>query len=82
MAEAKVDAPPLRLDDLAGYLAEGCRPPSQFKVGAEHEKFGFRPSTPAPVAYEGTDGIRGAAEGPDAVRLGGRLRSSAATARP
>ena len=57
MADAKLDAPPLRLEDLAGYLAAGCRAPSEFKVGAEHEKFGFRQSTLRPIPYEGADGI-------------------------
>ena len=63
MAEAKVDAPPLRLEDLAGYLAAGCRAPSAFKVGAEHEKFGFRQSTLRPIPYEGPDGVEALLKG-------------------
>ncbi len=57
MADAQVDAPPLKFEELAGYMSAGCRPPSAFKVGAEHEKFGFRQSTLRPIAYEGDDGI-------------------------
>ena len=68
MAEAKVDAPPLRLEDLAGYLAAGCRSPAAFKVGAEHEKFGFRQATLRPIPYEGDDGIEALLEG--MMRLG------------
>ena len=63
MVDAKVDAPPLSLDDLAGYLAAGCRPPSQFKVGAEHEKFGFRQADLRPIPYEGPDGIEALLKG-------------------
>ena len=63
MADAKVDAPPLRLEDLAGYLASGCRAPSEFKVGAEHEKFGFRQATLQPIPYEGPDGVEALLEG-------------------
>ena len=63
MVDAKMDAPPLSLDDLAGYLAAGCRPPSQFKVGAEHEKFGFRQSDLRPVPYGGDDGVEALLKG-------------------
>ncbi len=32
---------------LAAYLAAGCKPASQFRIGTEHEKFGFRwPGSP------------------------------------
>ena len=57
MADSKVDAPPLKLEDFAGYMATGCRPPADFKVGAEHEKFGFRQATLRPIPYGGDDGI-------------------------
>jgi glutamate--cysteine ligase len=30
------------LQDLAGYLAGGCKPSSEYRIGTEHEKFGFR----------------------------------------
>ena len=57
MADAKVDAPPLTQQDLAGYMAAGCRPKSDWRVGAEHEKFGFRLGSLEPVPYGGPDGI-------------------------
>ena len=63
MAEAKVDAPPLTFEELAGYMAAGCRPRSAFKVGAEHEKFGFRQETLRPIPYEGADGIEALLKG-------------------
>jgi glutamate--cysteine ligase len=58
MADACIDAPPLEAADLAAHLASGCKPPSAFRVGAEHEKFGFRLNGLHPVPYDGPDGIR------------------------
>ena len=49
--------------ELAAYLAAGCRPKAAFRIGTEHEKFGFRrPGSPfgpawASPAYE-PHGIR------------------------
>ena len=85
MSEAALDDPPLELADLAARLASGCKPPSAFRVGAEHEKFGFRLNTLEPVAYGGPDGIeallnglmrfgwRGVYEGPQAHYGGDRI---------
>ena len=47
---------------LAAYLAGGCKPPSAFRIGTEHEKFGFRATDHAPPAYEGA-GIRAMLDG-------------------
>ena len=57
MADTALDEAPLQLADLAGHLASGCKPPSAFRVGAEHEKFGFRLGSLEPVPYGGPDGI-------------------------
>ena len=57
MADAQADAPPLTLDDLAGAMAAGCKPKAAWRVGAEHEKFGFRQGSLRPVPYGGEDGI-------------------------
>ncbi len=43
--------------DLVGAMEKGCKPSSEFRVGAEHEKFGFRKADRAPVPYEGEAGI-------------------------
>ena len=32
---------PLTLEAMAGCLAEGAKPKEQWRIGAEHEKFGF-----------------------------------------
>ncbi len=63
MADAKVDAPPLTVQDLAGYLAGGCKPAADWRVGAEHEKFGFRQDTLRPIPYEGSGGIEALLKG-------------------
>ncbi len=54
---------PLEPADLAAYLASGCKPKERWRVGAEHEKFGFRQRSWAPVPYEGPDGIRAMLQG-------------------
>ncbi|HUF56619.1 MAG TPA: glutamate-cysteine ligase family protein, partial [Thermohalobaculum sp.] len=40
-------------DDLVGYLAAGCRPREQWRIGTEHEKFGYRLADHAPLPYDG-----------------------------
>jgi glutamate--cysteine ligase len=42
---------------LVEYLEAGCKPPSAWRVGTEHEKFVFRRSDLRRVPYEGPDGI-------------------------
>jgi len=58
------DATPIgHVRELAAYLAEGCKPASQFRIGTEHEKFGFDPARNfAAPAYE-NGGIRAMLEG-------------------
>src|ERR1700734_3215449 len=63
MGDAALQDTPLQLSELAEYLASGCKPMSQFRVGAEHEKFGFRADTLQPVPYEGPDGIEALLKG-------------------
>jgi glutamate--cysteine ligase len=52
---------------LADYIAAGCKPAEQFRIGTEHEKFGFRLADLATPPYEPGDGqpgsIRGLLEG-------------------
>lgn len=57
MAQTMTDDRPLTLEDLAGYFEKGCKPKSQWRVGAEHEKFGFHLSDHSTVEYEGEGGI-------------------------
>ena len=42
---------------LADWFAAGCKPPADFRIGTEHESFGFRRDSFAPPPYA-PDGIR------------------------
>ncbi|MEO8801968.1 MAG: glutamate--cysteine ligase [Rudaea sp.] len=44
-------------NQLVEYLASGGRPPAQWKIGTEHEKFGFRLDDLRPPTYAGERGI-------------------------
>ncbi len=48
---------------LVAYLEAGCKPERAFRIGTEHEKFGFHKDTLRPLAYEGPGGIRALLEG-------------------
>ena len=63
MGQAVVEDAPLTVEALAAYLAEGCKPPSAYRIGAEHEKFPFRTGSFEPVPYEGDAGIFAMLEG-------------------
>ncbi|MEM9270828.1 MAG: glutamate-cysteine ligase family protein, partial [Pseudomonadota bacterium] len=45
-------------DQLAEYLASGCKTPDQFRIGTEHEKFGYCTETHQPLPYEGARSIQ------------------------
>jgi len=64
MARDQVDLTPIeRRDELVAWIAQGIRPKSQFRIGTEHEKFGFTLEGHHPVPYEGPRGIRALLEG-------------------
>ncbi len=48
---------------LIDYLAAGEKPPADWRIGTEHEKFGFTWSDLRPLPYEGERGIRALLEG-------------------
>lgn len=43
--------------DLVAYLESGNKPRDAWRIGTEHEKFGFELDTLRPLAYEGSRGI-------------------------
>ncbi|XP_021291113.1 glutamate--cysteine ligase, chloroplastic [Herrania umbratica] len=43
---------PLTKEDLVAYLASGCKPKEKWRIGTEHEKFGFEFKTLRPMKYE------------------------------
>ena len=59
----EADATPITsVRQLAEYIAVGCKPKERFRIGTEHEKFGFRRTDLTPPPYE-PDGIRAVLEG-------------------
>jgi len=48
---------------LVAYLADGCKPPSDWRIGTEHEKFAYTADDLRPLSYEGPSGIRAVLEG-------------------
>ncbi len=47
------EGPPIEsFDQLAGYLEAGCKPKERWRIGTEHEKFGFTQDGHAPLPYE------------------------------
>jgi glutamate--cysteine ligase len=42
---------------LAQMMADGCKPKSDWRIGTEHEKFGFLTDTRAPLPYAGDRSI-------------------------
>ncbi|HKX56812.1 MAG TPA: glutamate-cysteine ligase family protein, partial [Xanthomonadales bacterium] len=45
-------------NDLLEYMASGSRPAAEWRLGTEHEKFGFTTGDLRPLPYEGERGIR------------------------
>ena len=59
----EADATPITsARQLAEYLAAGCKPRGAWRIGTEHEKFGFREGSLALPPYE-PDGIRAVLHG-------------------
>ena len=48
---------------LVEYIESGCKPPEDWRLGTEHEKFGFSVADLSPLRYEGDHGIRAILEG-------------------
>ena len=50
-------------DDMVGYLSSGCKPSEDWRIGTEHEKFGYCKDTLKPLPYDGPRSIRAVLEG-------------------
>ncbi len=48
---------------LVEYLSSGCRPKEDWRIGTEHEKFGYCKDTLKPLPYDGERSIRAVLEG-------------------
>ncbi|WP_108260509.1 glutamate--cysteine ligase [Mangrovicoccus ximenensis] len=51
------------MDQLAGYLESGCKPKEDWRIGTEHEKFGYCRDTLKPLPYDGPRSIKAILEG-------------------
>ena len=68
MARDTADTTPIEnRDQLAAHLESGCKPREEWRIGTEHEKFGFYKDGHSPVPYEGARGIRALLEGMQAL---------------
>jgi len=64
MADSEDSSRPLEtFEDLLPYFDAGPKPKSDWKIGTEHEKFGFYKGTHAPVPYAGDNGVRALLDG-------------------
>ncbi|MBI1417400.1 MAG: glutamate--cysteine ligase [Limimaricola sp.] len=52
-----------RHEQLAEYLASGCKPKESWRIGTEHEKFGYLEDTLMPLPYDGPRSIVAMFEG-------------------
>ena len=59
------DTPIASVKQLADHLAMGCKPRENYRIGTEHEKFGFSVATGRPPPYE-PGGIRAVLQGLEA----------------
>jgi len=50
-------------EQLAAYMASGCKPASDWRIGTEHEKFGYLTDTNAPLPYDGPRSINALFQG-------------------
>jgi len=60
---SEADAPLTTKAELVAYLETGSRPQAEWRIGTEHEKFGFNKADLGPLPYEGPQGIRAMLEG-------------------
>ena len=58
MAENGEKPPVESRDELVAYLESGCKPIVDWRIGTEHEKFGYHTEDCSPLPYEGERGIR------------------------
>jgi len=58
-----VSAPIGSRDDLVHHIELGCKPATDWRIGTEHEKFGFHRKTHRPLDYHGPSGVRAVLEG-------------------
>ncbi len=64
MARDTIDTTPIETTtELAATLSAGCKGPDDFRIGTEHEKFGFFVKDLTPIPYNGKRGVKTVLEG-------------------
>ena len=64
MARDTIDTTPIETTgDLAATLSAGCKSVENFRIGTEHEKFGFFTKDLMPIPYNGNRGVKTVLEG-------------------
>ncbi len=64
MAIETIDEPRVESrDELVKYLEDGNKPATDWRIGTEHEKFGFHTADYTPIPYEGESGVQAMLEG-------------------
>ncbi|MBF0162923.1 MAG: glutamate--cysteine ligase [Magnetococcales bacterium] len=53
----EMEGQPLDKDALIAWMEQGCKPSREWRIGTEHEKFGFDKRDLRPISYEGPNGI-------------------------
>ncbi|GAA0779083.1 glutamate--cysteine ligase [Roseibium denhamense] len=68
MARDTVDSTPVKtVADLAATLEAGNKPEEAFRIGTEHEKFGYCVNDLTPIPYEGEKGVKAVLEGMEKI---------------
>ncbi len=63
-ASARLSLPPIEsTDELTALFASGCKPPTDWRIGTEHEKFGFLRDTLDPLPFDGPRSITAVLQG-------------------
>ncbi|MBF0182554.1 MAG: glutamate--cysteine ligase [Magnetococcales bacterium] len=57
MAESRAMTPVAGRDELVAWMETGCKPMEAWRVGTEHEKFGFYKNELRPIPYDGPRGV-------------------------
>jgi glutamate--cysteine ligase len=63
MAKIDKNSPIEKYEDLLYTFTKGMKPKYEWRIGTEHEKFGFYHGSNNPVPYEGDNGIKALLEG-------------------
>ncbi|MEE9387381.1 MAG: glutamate--cysteine ligase [Paracoccaceae bacterium] len=51
------------IGELAAHLEQGCKPKADWRIGTEHEKFGYCKDTLKPLPYEGERSVKAILQG-------------------